>query len=223
MEDYRFYQMANEEESWKALHAKMRKDNPEQIETKVIQGQFNQNQKFVRNLIAIAAVFVGFVGIGLWFILPRNNPVIYETAFNVQKKVTLIDGSVITLQPNTKIEVPATYNKSGRTIIMDAGEALFDVVHNSGKSFIVELGSTQIRDIGTSFTIRKELNSIDVSVSTGKIAFVKLSTRETKELNAGSAITFDVQHESFGNIKAVDSMKIAQTVAGSLKILLCLK
>lgn len=210
MEDYRFYQMANEEESWIALQAKMQKVNPEQTETRVIQGQFIQRQKFARNLIAIAAVIIGFVGIGLWFILPKNNPVIYETAFNVQKKVNLIDGSVITLQPNTKIEIPASYNKTGRTIIMDAGEAWFDVVHNSDKSFIVELGSTQIKDIGTSFTIRKELNSIDVSVSTGKIAFIKLSTRETKELKAGSAITFDVQRERFGNKRTADSMKIVK-------------
>jgi ferric-dicitrate binding protein FerR (iron transport regulator) len=210
MEDYRFYQVADEEESWKALHAKIRKDFPEQTGTSVIQVQFNQGQKFIRNLITIAAVFIGFVGIGLWFVLQGNHPVMYETALNEQKKITLPDGSVITLQSSTKIEVPAGFNKSGRTIIMDAGEALFDVVHNPGKSFIVELGSTQIKDIGTSFTIHREINSIDVSVSTGKIAFVKLSTRETRELNAGSAITFDLKSESFGNMRTGDPMKIME-------------
>ena len=210
MEDYRFYQMANEEESWRALQSKMRKNNPEQKETKVIRGQFNERQKLIRNLIAIAAVLIGLVSIVVWFVLPKNNPVIYETAFNEQKKVNLIDGTVITLLPKTKIMIPAAYNKSGRTIVMEAGEAGFDVIHNPRKSFIVELGSTQIRDIGTSFTIHKELSSIDVSVSAGKIAFEKLSTREIKEVNAGSAITYDVQHESFGKIKSVDSMKIAK-------------
>jgi transmembrane sensor len=209
MEDYRFYRVANEEKSWIALHAKMRKDNPEQ-NARVIRGQFNQSRKFVRNLLAIAAVFIGFVGIGFWFVIPKNHPVIYETAFNIQKKINLADGSVITLQPNTKIEVPAAYNKLRRTIIMDAGEAWFEVIHNSRKSFIVELGSTQIKDIGTSFTIHKAPNSIDVSVSSGKIAFVKLSTRETKELKAGFGVTFDVQRESFGIIQATDSVKAAK-------------
>jgi ferric-dicitrate binding protein FerR (iron transport regulator) len=210
MEDYRFYRMANEEESWKTLHAKMRKVVPEQTESRLIQGQFHQSRKFVRNLVAIAAVFIGFTGIGIWFVLPKNPHAIYETAFNVQKRVNLGDGSVITLQPNTKIEVPASYNKSGRTIIMGFGEARFDVMHNPGKSFVVELGSTQIKDIGTSFIIHKKPNSIDVAVSTGKIAFVKISTRETKELKAGFAVTFNVQHESFGNIKAADSMNAAR-------------
>ena len=64
MEDYRFYHMANEEESWKALQVKMRKADPERTETRVIQVQFNQRQKFIRNLIAIAAVFIGVVGFG---------------------------------------------------------------------------------------------------------------------------------------------------------------
>jgi ferric-dicitrate binding protein FerR (iron transport regulator) len=208
MEDYKFYKAANEEIAWKALHAKMIKNNPEQTETKVIYGHFNHKKKFIRNLIAVAAVFIGVVGIGLWFILPGNSPLIYQTAYNVQKKVTMADGSVITLQPGTRIEVPAGYNKSGRTVIMAAGEAWFDVIHSPGKSFVVELGTTQIRDIGTSFTIRKELTSIDVFVSAGKIAFVKLSTRETKELNAGAAITYDVERESFGDVRAADQIKI---------------
>lgn len=208
IEDYKFYRTANEDESWKTLHAKMRKGNYEKTEQQVIQGQFNQRQKLIRNLVAIAAVFIGFAVIGVWYILQENKPVIYETAGNVQKKVHLTDGSVIILKPNTKIEVPSAYNKKARKIIMDAGDAWFDVVHDTNKSFIVELGSTQIKDIGTSFTVHKKLNTIDVAVSTGKIAFVKLSTRETKELNAGSAITFNLKSESFGNVREVDSMKI---------------
>jgi transmembrane sensor len=210
MEDFKFYQMANEEEAWRALHAKMHKDYQGNEETRVIPGQFNQRKIFIRNIISIAAVFIAVAGIGLWFVLQKNHPVIYETAFNMQKKVTLVDGSVITLKPNTKIEVSAAYNRSGRTMLMHEGEATFDVVHNSGKPFIVELGTTRIKDIGTSFTIHKELKIIDVSVSKGKIAFVKLSTRETRELNAGSAVTFDVQHERFGNVRDFHPVNTAQ-------------
>ena len=205
MEDYEFYQMANEEESWKALHARLGKSRTEQIKEKVIRGQFIQKPKLIRNVLAIAAVFVGFIGIGLWFILPVNNPVIYKTALNEQKRVIFIDGSVITLQPQTKIEVPHNYNKSGRTIIMDSGEAYFEVIHRTEKPFIVELGTTLIKDIGTSFNVKKEEKKIDVSVSSGKVAFVRIATQETRELTAGTGITFDVQHESFGMIKKVES------------------
>jgi transmembrane sensor len=206
MEDYRYFRMADGEKSWKALHEKMKTDHPENKEAGAIRVSFDQGKKLIRNLIAIAAVLIGVVGIGLWFILPLNHPVIYETAFNVQKKVRLTDGSVIILKPNSKIEIPSSYNRSRRTVIMNAGEAWFEVVHNPARSFIVKLGSAQITDIGTSFTIHKALNYIDVTVSTGKIAFTKLSTKERKELDAGSAITFNVRSDSFGRVRSVGPM-----------------
>jgi len=208
MEDYRFYKLADADESWKALQVRMRTKHPQQ-EKSMIREQFGQRRKVRRNLFAIAAVFIGMVGLGLWFILPKNLPVIFETAFNIQKRVSLPDGSVITLQPNSRIVLPADYNRSGRTIIMEAGEARFDVIHDAGNSFTVELGSTQIADIGTIFIIRKKTDRIDVSVSTGKIAFIKLSTRETKEVKAGTAITYDLQSESFGKMRVVDSTMLS--------------
>jgi transmembrane sensor len=205
MEDYRFYHLANEEESWKSLYSQLDKKKQEKIKLKVIQGRFFQKPEMFRNLIAIAAAFIGVIGFGIWFVLPKNNPDIIETGMNVQKKITLTDGSVITLQPLTKIEIPPHYNKSGRTIIMDTGEAYFEVVHNPEKPFVVDLGATFIQDIGTSFTILKEEKKINVAVSRGKVAFVKQATKETRELSAGKGITFDLQNESFGMIKTVES------------------
>ena len=218
MEDYKFYQEADENKAWKALHSKLGKsaDNKpalnvtEQESAKIIQGQFHKRPKLLRNLLAVAAVFLGLIVFGTWFILTRNNPAIYETASNTQRKVILEDGSAITLQPGTKIEVAHNYNKIGRTIIMVSGEAYFEVEHHTDKTFIVELGSTQIQDIGTSFTVHKDEKEINVAVSSGKVAFVKLATKETRELAAGSSLSFDVQHESFGSIKSAASSQVDQ-------------
>ena len=198
MEDYKLYKEAKQKEAWKALHAKLKK--PKHKEVNVIHEEFAPNRKLAKNLIAIAAMFIGLVGIGLWFILNKDNPMIYETAANVQKKVILSDGSTIIMQPMTRIEVAHDYNKTYRTVIMVSGEAYFDVKHRSDSPFIVELGTTQIKDIGTSFTIRKKEKEITVAVTSGKIAFVKLANKETRELTAGSGITFNVQNESFGEI-----------------------
>ncbi len=200
MEDYRFYKMANETEAWKALRMNLKEARPERSETRYIQGQFNQKSARIRNLLAIAAVFLGLVGIGLWYFLVRDNTIIYETAYNVHKRITLIDGSVITLKQQTKIEVPRDYNVSQRSVTMTSGDASFEVVHNADKSFTVDLGTTQIRDIGTSFTIHKEEKKIDVAVSSGKVEFVKISTKESRELSAGTGITFDAQSNSFGDV-----------------------
>jgi transmembrane sensor len=205
LEDYRYYRMANGTEAWKALQVKMSRVRPEQRKSGLFQGEFVKRHHLLRNL-SIAAAFIGVVGL-IWFILNRNTPEIYMTAFNEQKKITLLDGSVITMQQQTRIEVPHRYNKSGRTIIMGSGKAEFDVVHHAGKPFTVELGTTRIKDIGTRFIIRKEDKLIHVAVTSGKVAFELIGTKESREISAGAAITFDIQYQRFGNINAIESSK----------------
>jgi transmembrane sensor len=215
MEDYKFYQEADENKAWKALHSKLGKgtDNkpgPIGTERGIIHSQFKQRPKLLRNLLAVAAIFLGLIVFGTWFILTKNNPAIYETASNTQRKVILEDGSIITLQPGTKVEIAHNYNKTSRTVTMVAGIAYFEVEHHADKAFIVELGTTQIKDIGTSFTIHKDEKEINVAVSSGKVAFVKLATSETKELAAGSSLSFNVQDKSFGSIKSAASSQVEQ-------------
>jgi transmembrane sensor len=205
MEDYALYKIANEKEAWKALRIKAENKNPEQVKFKDLQVKFSSSPKFVRNFIAIAAVFLGLIGIGFWFMQTQNNPVIYETAANVQKKITLTDGSTITLSPFTKIEIPHDYNKVNRTIIMASGEANFDVEHRMDKPFTVEMGTTQIKDIGTNFTILKGEKTINVIVTHGVVSFMKLATKESRKLEANTSVTFNVKEESFGEIKSVGS------------------
>jgi len=205
LEDYRYYRMANETEAWKDLHRKMSKEKTEQKRSVFFQAEFIKRHPLLRNL-SIAAAFIGVVGL-IWFIVNRNTPEVYRTAFNEQKKITLLDGSVITLQPQTRIEVPHQFNQSDRTIIMASGEAEFDVVHHADKPFTVELGTTRIKDIGTRFIIHKEDRLINVAVTSGKVAFELIDTKESREVSAGAAITFDVQYQRFGNINAIESSK----------------
>ncbi len=205
LEDYRYYRMANETEAWKALQVRMGMVQSEKKTSRSFQGEFVKRHPILRNL-SIAAAFIGVVGL-IWFILNRNTPEIYITASNEQKKITLLDGSVITLQQQTRIEVPHRYNKSGRTIIMTSGEAEFDIVHHAGKPFTVELGTTRIKDIGTHFIIHKEDKQIHVAVTSGKVAFELIDTKERREISAGAAITFDVQYQRFGNINVIESSK----------------
>jgi transmembrane sensor len=160
----------------------------------------------LRNLLAIAAAFIGVVGF-IWFILYRNTPEVYLTALNEQKRIALIDGTVIIMQQETRIEVPRKFNHSERTIIMALGEADFEVAHNVDLPFIVELGIARVKDIGTRFTVHKEDKMIYVAVSSGKVAFVSIATKESREINAGSELTYDVTHQRFGSINAIESSK----------------
>jgi len=76
----------------------------------------------------------------------------YSTRVGETKEVVLSDGSIVVLNTDTKISVD--YSKAKRQIRLVQGEALFDVAKNKKRPFIVTAGDTQIRAVGTSFTVR---------------------------------------------------------------------
>lgn len=97
---------------------------------------------------AVAASAVGALGLSL---LMRGTS--YETRRGEVRVVTLEDGSVITLNTNSQVRV--RYDDTRRLVQLDEGEALFDVAHDAGRSFIVEAGGTFVRAVGTSFTVKR--------------------------------------------------------------------
>lgn len=199
MVDYQFYQMANEQEAWNALKTKLSFKGA----TRDIPEPFNIGQLDLKRYFAFAAILMVLVGFGFLISIMHKNPTIYETSYNEQKGITLPDGSNIVLKPQTKIKVLPDYNKTNRTVIMISGEASFKVTHHIEKNFIVDLGTTHVKDIGTSFNIQKGKRLINVSVSSGKVSFVKIASNETRELTAGKSVTFNIQNVSFGKITSV--------------------
>jgi len=75
----------------------------------------------------------------------------YSTLVGETKVVPLEDGSVVTLNTNSKVTV--RYTKKRRDIVLSQGEALFDVAKNRRRPFVVAAGGTQVRAVGTSFTV----------------------------------------------------------------------
>jgi transmembrane sensor len=76
----------------------------------------------------------------------------YATNIGEAKEIALSDGSLVTLNTNTRITV--RYTKALRQIMLLQGEALFDVAKNARRPFIVLAHDTQVRAVGTSFTVK---------------------------------------------------------------------
>jgi transmembrane sensor len=76
----------------------------------------------------------------------------YSTALGETREVVLSDGSLLTLNTGSKVLIH--YSKEERRIVLMAGEALFDVAKNRQRPFLVTAGDTQIRALGTSFTVK---------------------------------------------------------------------
>ncbi len=77
----------------------------------------------------------------------------YSTRVGETEVVPLSDGSVITLNTNSKVSV--NYSRSVREISLLKGEILCDVAKNKTRPFIVMAGDTQVQALGTSFSVKR--------------------------------------------------------------------
>jgi transmembrane sensor len=196
MADYIIYREADEAKAWEALQQSLGASGPPHPSV-------GRRIPMIRRWIAVAAVFLLAVGAGWWYLSRMNAPILYETALE-QKKISLPDGSIVLINPQTRIRVSREYNKAGRTVILAAGEAHFDVSHQPQLPFIVDLDVASIKDIGTDFTVQRSKDSIMVTVTGGKVAFIKKETGESRELSAGSSLTYYIPDHRFGDTKTTD-------------------
>ena len=97
------------------------------------------------------------------------------------QKVVLSDGSIVWLNPKSKVIYPQNFTSSLRKVQMQ-GEAFFEVSPDPRRPFIIYSGNVITRVWGTSFRIRAYENiPVEVSVLTGKVS-VQLQTKEDSEL-----------------------------------------
>jgi transmembrane sensor len=94
-------------------------------------------------------------------------PTHYETHVGEQRDVLLSDGSRITLNTGTSLDV--RYSNTRRSIELKRGEALFSVTHNTQWPFDVSAGGTLTRAIGTKFNVDLRGSRITVSVLEGAV------------------------------------------------------
>jgi transmembrane sensor len=118
---------------------------------------------------AIAAT--ALVGVATtWEILRHRGR--FSTGKGETKVVALKDGSVVTL--NTASEILVNYSDQLRSVELIRGEALFDVAKNKARPFVVGAGDTNVRVVGTSFTVRHfDATPVQVLVREGIVEVFK--------------------------------------------------
>jgi transmembrane sensor len=110
---------------------------------------------------ATAAVL--FIGTALYFRDPG-----LSTAVGEQRTVTLEDGTRMTMNTATRVHVE--YAREARRIILDRGEALFEVSQRPKWPFMVVAGDQQVRALGTEFLVRRDEGQLAVTLIEGKVA-----------------------------------------------------
>jgi ferric-dicitrate binding protein FerR (iron transport regulator) len=101
----------------------------------------------------------------------------YQTTYGEIKRINLADGTTVTLNACSALEVAKKYNSKNRKVYLE-GEAYFQVKHRPGAPFIVHTKKLSVTALGTSFDVSAFSDNPNVSVSLkeGKV-LVKANTR----------------------------------------------
>jgi transmembrane sensor len=105
------------------------------------------------------------IAAGLWVF--AASPQHYSTTIGEQRSVVLADGSIVTLNTSSLIEVELEKNQ--RTVRLLKGEALFQVAHDEARPFDVIAGAATVRDVGTQFNVERSADSTTITVIEGKV------------------------------------------------------
>jgi transmembrane sensor len=155
---------------------------------------------YFRPVLATATVLcLTVAGIALQHFLHSR----VNTAIGEQRTLNLEDGTRVEL--NTDSHLVVKYDHDARTVILQSGEAYFQVAREL-RPFMVVAGERKILALGTAFTVRRDQSaddSLTVTLIEGRVAVAPVdvtsaagstSTLEVKTLNAGERLRVAKHH-----------------------------
>jgi transmembrane sensor len=118
----------------------------------------------------------------------------FQTAVGERSSVQLQDGSEVSLDTGSRVEV--SYTKRQRTIEVLQGRVYFRVAKDAGRPFVVAAAGRQVVAVGTEFDIRLDANNLFVTLVEGRVDVAKIPLRRgdtstVQELTPGERMVVD--------------------------------
>ncbi|NYT69357.1 FecR family protein [Pusillimonas noertemannii] len=136
--------------------------------------QPSKRRALTRRQFALGLAGAGALGVAAAVAVPtllREEAQYRSTLATLQgerREITLPDGSTLTLNVNTQIDV--VFYERRRIIELVAGEVFSVVEPDSQRPFIVLAGNTEVKVTGTRFDVWREHDEVNVSVESGSVA-----------------------------------------------------
>jgi len=115
-----------------------------------------------RALAVAVAIAIAAIGVSLY-----SRDAGLATRVGEQRNLTLEDGTRISM--NTASRVHVRYDRTARRVELDEGEAYFEVAKRPEWPFIVTAGGKQVVARGTAFVVRRDGDSLAVTLVEGKV------------------------------------------------------
>lgn len=134
--------------------------------TKKIDNPMPQRKRISPARFITAATLVTVMLLGTYYTILRVS--VKQTRAEELEKTRLGDGTLVWLKAGDKLSYYETTDGRERHASL-TGEALFEVAKDASRPFIIQCGTTSLRVLGTSFTLRAINDSITLTVLTGRV------------------------------------------------------
>jgi transmembrane sensor len=129
--------------------------------------------------LAAACLAVAAAPLATWYVMRDGaaspaSPVL-ATEVGQRLVVRLPDGSRMTL--NTASRVRLAYSYSERRLVLERGQAFFDVAKHQSRPFVVVAGGERVTAHGTEFDVRLEPGAVRVALVEGKVSVAPAAAR----------------------------------------------
>lgn len=176
------------------------------ITAKIVQENIVKIPFWRTQVFRIAASIALILGVGLYGLryysekqqtafLEKINPSLTtnyietENKETATQKITLEDGSVITLYPKSRIRYPKQFSNEAREVYL-VGQAFFNITKNPKRPFWVYTNYISTQVLGTSFMVKAfaDEKNIKVEVHTGKVSVYNREDLEKAKLQKNNEL-----------------------------------
>lgn len=138
---------------------------------------------------------------------PPSSAAPASAVVSLPERTVLSDGSIVELKPGARI-TPAFAAKT-RRVILEEGEAHFQVTSNPRWPFVVVAGNVEFRAVGTAFAVHVARGAVELFVTEGRVAVDKpAATAAPPEAQSPSSSA------AAGSFAAETSQTLALVAAG---------
>lgn len=167
----RMQKVVDKEKAQKSDDKKQRKRPDTAVVIPLRQYKLLHRLKPVYAITAAASILLAVMVIRL---LTPPESAVHFTQTGEQKTLKLQDGSTLTLNTATTLEVEFT--NSERRLTLVRGQASFDVAHDKSRPFTVNVGYGSITALGTRFDVYKARGKTVVTLLDGEVEVAKTDT-----------------------------------------------
>jgi len=195
--------MFDENTKYNEFLAKIRNIKQQPTVAKTVALKHSTLRRIAKIALPLAASIVMALGI-VYLFKSFDKSTTYANNSSSVLTQKLSDGTVVYLNKNSKLVAPHVFKGDKRSVAMN-GEAFFEVT-KSTVPFEVQLGTTSVTVLGTSFNINIDSvnQSCKVTVTTGKVRLSVNNTDRYVELTPGEVGQFNAIEDILSEVNNSD-------------------